>query len=228
MSRAKLKGKSINLLSSWAHVSHSSLTKIYKKHAKRLQLTGEGVQGSEGDSQGGGETLSFYISGEGPCVETPLHAINIWSTWTFFAYSSIHLIHYQRKLRRSFLSSLPSIISSPLVQMSLQLSSPPLLAHRVPRQSGTSHPTTTATLTPSCSIWAFMQLYKHLSESSHLVMMYHVSGLVNADPNRAPHTVNVGDTVNVMKPDIPAKTPGPQCSPKVSSASQGCTLPSLG
>ena len=47
-----------------------------------------------------------------------------------------------------------------------------------------------------------------------------VSGLVNADPNPAPHAVNVGDTVNVMKQNIPAKTPGPQRSPKLSSASR--------
>ncbi|KAF8811785.1 hypothetical protein BYT27DRAFT_7208178 [Phlegmacium glaucopus] len=55
-----------------------SLKTVYKKHAKRLHQTGEGVQENEDGSQGSEETLSFYIMGDGPCVETPPHAVNIW------------------------------------------------------------------------------------------------------------------------------------------------------
>jgi len=62
-----------------SHNFYSSLTKIYRKHAKRLWQTGEGVQENEDGSQGSEETLSFYIMGEGPCVETPPHVVNIWS-----------------------------------------------------------------------------------------------------------------------------------------------------
>ncbi|KAF8814097.1 hypothetical protein BYT27DRAFT_7250358 [Phlegmacium glaucopus] len=55
-----------------------SLKTVYKKHAKRLRQTGEGVQENEDGLQGSEETLSFYIMGDGPCVETPPHAVNIW------------------------------------------------------------------------------------------------------------------------------------------------------
>ncbi len=60
----------------------SSLTKTYAQHAKRLRATGEGVNADDsGDGPGAGssgEHLNFYIGGEGPCVETPHHARNIW------------------------------------------------------------------------------------------------------------------------------------------------------
>lgn len=60
-----------------------SLTKTYAKHAKRLRATGEGVN-ENSDTQQSEETLSFYISGEGPCVETPQYARNIWGM-SFFS-----------------------------------------------------------------------------------------------------------------------------------------------
>ncbi|KAF8811399.1 hypothetical protein BYT27DRAFT_7278312, partial [Phlegmacium glaucopus] len=41
-----------------------SLKTVYKKHAKRLRQTGEGVQENEDGSQGSEETLSFYIMGD--------------------------------------------------------------------------------------------------------------------------------------------------------------------
>jgi hypothetical protein len=79
-SRTSSKGKD---LISWVGflllTYDSSLKNVYKKHAKQLYWTGEGVQGDEDASQGSEETLSFYIMGDGPCVETPLHAVNIWS-----------------------------------------------------------------------------------------------------------------------------------------------------
>ncbi|KJA17247.1 hypothetical protein HYPSUDRAFT_106891, partial [Hypholoma sublateritium FD-334 SS-4] len=53
------------------------LTKTYARFATRLCATGEGV--TDGDSQSTEKTLDFYISGEGPCVETPYHARNIWN-----------------------------------------------------------------------------------------------------------------------------------------------------
>ncbi|KAF8156110.1 hypothetical protein B0H34DRAFT_752270 [Crassisporium funariophilum] len=55
-----------------------SLKKLYQNKAKRLLQTGEGVNNKDG-SQGSEETLPFYIMGDGPCVETPPHAVNIWS-----------------------------------------------------------------------------------------------------------------------------------------------------
>ncbi|KAF8152473.1 hypothetical protein B0H34DRAFT_663721 [Crassisporium funariophilum] len=60
--------------------------------------TGEGVQANEGDSQGSGETLSYYISGEGPCVETPLHAVNIWKEIEkeFPFFPTLHCIYAYR------------------------------------------------------------------------------------------------------------------------------------
>lgn len=59
-----------------------SLTKTYMKYAKCLRATGEGVNHDENsqDSQQAEEALSFCIGGEGPCVETPQYACNIWST----------------------------------------------------------------------------------------------------------------------------------------------------
>ncbi|KIK00664.1 hypothetical protein K443DRAFT_132596 [Laccaria amethystina LaAM-08-1] len=40
-----------------------SLKNVYKRHAKQLRRTGEGVQENEEGAQGGEETLSFYIMG---------------------------------------------------------------------------------------------------------------------------------------------------------------------
>jgi hypothetical protein len=74
-----------------ANLGHS-LTNCYRKHAKRLRQTGEGVDNDDG-SQGSEETLSFYIMGDGPCVETPPHAVNIWSVSLFFVHLMIYLIY---------------------------------------------------------------------------------------------------------------------------------------
>ena len=67
-----------------AYDSGTSLKNVYKKHVKRLCQTGEGVQGDKDDSQGSEETLLFYFMGDGPCVKTPLHAVNIWSASLYF------------------------------------------------------------------------------------------------------------------------------------------------
>jgi len=56
---------------------------------------GEGVDNDNG-LQGSEETLSFYIMGDGPCVETPPHAVNIWSVSIFFVHLMIYLIYWFR------------------------------------------------------------------------------------------------------------------------------------
>lgn len=80
MSRARSKGKDLfSCVFFFAYTSGSSLKNVYKKHVKRLCRTGEGTE----------ETLLFYIMGDGPCVETPPHAVNIWSAWLTFYLSII-------------------------------------------------------------------------------------------------------------------------------------------
>jgi hypothetical protein len=61
------------------------LVSQYKKHAARLRKTGEGVQDSQSgtQSQAEGETMDFYIPGEGPDESTPEYALNIWSMCSF-------------------------------------------------------------------------------------------------------------------------------------------------
>jgi hypothetical protein len=61
------------------------LVSQYKKHAARLRKTGEGVQDSQSgtQSQVEGETMDFYIPGEGPDDSTPEYALNIWSMCLF-------------------------------------------------------------------------------------------------------------------------------------------------
>ena len=76
-----------------AYTSSSSLKNVYKKQVKQLHRTGEGVQENEDGSQGSEETLSFYIMGDGPCVETPQHAVNIWSALLSFCTLAVHLIY---------------------------------------------------------------------------------------------------------------------------------------
>jgi hypothetical protein len=80
---------------------NSSLKNTYRKHAKRLRRTGEGVQENEDSSQGSEETHSFYIMGDGPCVETPPHAVNIWSAWLFI-YLTIRLTKFLDQIEEEF------------------------------------------------------------------------------------------------------------------------------
>ncbi|KAF8056303.1 hypothetical protein FPV67DRAFT_1531959 [Lyophyllum atratum] len=58
----------------------------YRKHAKRLTKTGEGIGGP--DSQSDDTPASFFIEGGGPNEETPAHALNIWDeivrVWPYF------------------------------------------------------------------------------------------------------------------------------------------------
>lgn len=71
-----------------------SLTKVYAKHAKRLRATGEGVADNSDEAPGSEGTLKFYIGGEGPCVETPHYARNIWS----MSISRLSVIYVLNKL----------------------------------------------------------------------------------------------------------------------------------
>ena len=58
----------------------SRLAKVYKQHAKRLTITGEGI---DPDSEDGADsqTCSYFIEAGGPDENTPEQAKNIWGKY---------------------------------------------------------------------------------------------------------------------------------------------------
>ncbi|KAJ7315627.1 hypothetical protein DFH08DRAFT_657276, partial [Mycena albidolilacea] len=55
-----------------------SLVTTYKKHAKKLQVTGGGLRKDEDDSGDVHEFLECYISSEGPDHDTTVKSKNLW------------------------------------------------------------------------------------------------------------------------------------------------------
>ncbi|KAH9971582.1 hypothetical protein BGW80DRAFT_1460533 [Lactifluus volemus] len=171
------------------------LTNCYKKHAKRLHQTGEGVDNNNG-SQGSEETLSFYIMGDGPCVKTPPHAVNIWKQieQEFPFFPTLHRIFASRP------NVTPIVVTTALGPQGQKT-----VWYQPPDDNSNIDPELLKESVPPAA--------GHLMPQRECSFGNYASGFVNTDP---PSPEPASQAVNIKK----SATPGPQRGPKPSMVSR--------
>ncbi|KIJ10966.1 hypothetical protein PAXINDRAFT_85269, partial [Paxillus involutus ATCC 200175] len=118
------------------------LAKVYKQHAKRLTVTGEGIGPDSED--GADETCRCFIEAAGPNESTPEEARNIWDNiiFQFPFFPDLHCIWATKPNKNSIVvttgvgpSGKRTLIMQPLTVMSRDI---PTLFNPIPTHSDIS------------------------------------------------------------------------------------------